>query len=309
MSAHLNKLWYEKHRPSDTTQYIFQSDQQRDQIQSWIQDKSIPHLLLSGGPGVGKTSLANVLINELDVNDVDLLEINASDQNSVEFMRETLNNFVKSFPLGDFKLVHLKEADYLSQPAQGILRVIMEEYEEQCRFILTCNHEYKIKPAIKSRCTILHFKSPNHDDIAVRLVEILVAENISPDLDLIDSYIAASYPDIRKIINSIEKNTIDGKLLPPDETGTDDYKLILLDLIKSDDWSRARTVVCPNVTNEEWDDVYRFLYENLHKSAKFSNNDSYESGIVTIAEHLYKHSIVADPEINAASLFIMLNQI
>ena len=145
-------LWVEKYRPKEVKDYVFRDKAQKDQVNGWVKDKSIPHLLFSGHAGIGKTTLAKVLLNELEVNEYDVLEINASRTNSVEDVRDKIVNFVQMIPFGDFKVVLLDEADYLSPNAQAALRGVMEEYHNTARFILTCNYPNRIIPALHSRC-------------------------------------------------------------------------------------------------------------------------------------------------------------
>lgn len=311
MSATKHSLWVEKYRPLTINDYVFQNSQHRAIIEKILEEKTLSgHLIFAGVQGTGKTTLAMVLINELDIEPSDVLTINASDENSVDVMRDKIKKFISTFAMGNFKIVHLEEADYITTQGQAVLRRMMEEYAESARFILTCNYYNKIIPAIKSRCQEFIFKTPDVNDVVELTARILMSEKVKFDIDLLDKYVSIGYPDIRKIINKLQQNSINGKLLPlqtAKEAG--DYKFELLDLIESGNWTDARKVACENVASEEWDDVYRFLYENLHKSPIFSNKDKWEAGIVIIADHLYKHGIVADPEINAAAMFIRLEQL
>jgi len=307
MNTQLQKLWVEKYRPSNLEDYIFQSANQKVSFEKMLDEKSIPNLLLSGVQGSGKTTMALILLQQLDLDETDILIINASDENSVDTMRDKLKSFISTFAIGPFKVVLLEEADYITHNGQAILRRMMEEFSDSARFILTCNYEHKIIPQVSSRCQHYRFKSFDKDDIAERVVEILATEHIKFNLELIDKYVAAGYPDVRKIIQLLQQNSVDGVLLEPtstDEAG--DYKFQLLDLIERDLWFDIRKLLCGAVSAEEWEDVYRFLYENLEKGAKFSNQEKWEAGIVIIADHLYKHGVVADPEINACAMFIRL---
>lgn len=310
MEKILNKIWCEKYRPHNIEDYVFHDAQQKLSIVKMISERSIPHLLFTGSAGTGKTTLAQILIKEMQVDDTDVLTINASDENSVDVMREKIKNFIGTFALGPFKIIHLEEADHISQAGQAILRRMMEEYTDSARFILTCNYDNKILPPIKSRCQHFRFKASSHDDIAEFVVKILINEKVKFDLDLVDKYILSSYPDIRKAINLLQQNTINGVLQPPQIENTGgDYKFQLIELIESDSWNEARALLCSNVSQEEWEDVFRFLYENLSKAPKFKDQSKWEEGIVIIADHLYKNSVVADQEINAAAMLIRLTQI
>jgi len=310
MKSSKHVLWVEKYVPTSLDEYIFQDETHKKSFQQMIESQTIPHLLLSGVQGSGKTAIAQILIKKLNVDPSDLLVINASDDNSVEFIRTHIKSFITTFAIGEFKVIQLEEADYLTHNAQAVLRKYMEDPNCPARFILTCNYENRIMPAIKSRSQQFRFKAAERNDIAELTATILLKEKVKFNIDLLDKYIAVGYPDIRKIINLLQQNTIDGKLqslVAESEAG--DYKFKLLDLINVDDWASARSLACANVATEEWEDLYRFLYENLDKSKKFSKKDNWESGIVIITDHLYKNAVIADQEINAAAMFIRLSQV
>jgi len=307
-------LWVERYRPSRISEYVFHDNSHREAFYKFIDQKTIPHLLLSGVQGTGKTTIAQILISamvsSLNVDEMDVLVINASDERGIDTFRDQIKNFASSIPMGAFKIIHLEEADMLTPPAQAALKRFMEEVHETVRFILTCNHENKIIAPIKSRCQHFHFRAGDKNDIAECMVGILAHENVKFDLDLLDKYISYGYPDIRKIINSLQQNSIDGVLRQPQsESDNNDYKFKLMDYIEADDWQSARKMLCASVTNDEWENVYRFMYENLKRSPKFKDPDKWEEAMVTIAEYVYKHSIVSDPEINMAACLIQLGRI
>lgn len=305
-----NILWVEKYRPATLDEYIFHDNSHKVAFEQMVNTRTLPHLLLSGGCGTGKTTLAKILINSLNIDDTDHLLINASDENSVDDIRDKVKGFISSIALSDIKIVQLEEADYLSQPAQAILRKYMEEFNEQARFILTCNYEHKIIPPLRSRVQQYRFTASNRDEITEFAAKILIAEGVQFNIELLDRYVAVGYPDIRKIIQLLQQNTIDGVLMQTTvQSESNDYKFKLIELIGNDQWQAARKLCCDNVATEEWEDLYKFLYLNLHKSSKFSDTTKWDSGIVTIAEHLYKHGLIADPEINGAAMFIRLSQI
>ena len=310
MKANKHVLWVEKYRPSSLDGYIFHDEAHKQSFQQMVENQTIPHLLLSGVQGSGKTTIAQILIKELNVDPTDVLLINASDENSVDVMRDKIKSFITTFAIGDFKVIQLEEADYLTMNAQAVLRKYMEDPNCPARFILTCNYESKIMPAIKSRSQQYRFKAADRDEIAEFTAKILLKEKVKFDIDLLDKFISVGYPDIRKIINLLQQNSINGvlqSLVVEAEAG--DYKFKLLDMVNVDDWSAARNLACESVATEEWEDLYRFLYVNLNKSKKFSKKDNWEAGIVIITDHLYKNSIIADPEINAAAMFIRLSQV
>lgn len=304
-------LWVEKYRPTSLENYIFHDDNQKQAINRMISDGSIPHLLLSGVQGSGKTTLAFILVRELGIDPNDVMVINASDENSVDVMRDKIKMFISTIADSPFKVVHLEEADNISGAGQAVLRRMMEEYADNARFILTCNHEHRIIAPIKSRCQHYRFLKHEVNKVTECVAKILLHEKVKFDLDVLDKYVRSGYPDIRKIINLLQQNSVDGQLLSPTSENAEgtDYKIHLLEMIEQDDWEGARKLTCAQVAPEEWEDVYRFLYENIEKSKKFENKDKWESAIVVIAEHLYKHYVYADPEINAAAMFISLSQI
>ncbi len=305
-----HRLWVEKFRPTSIDDYIFHNPQQRASFVRMINDKTVPHLLLAGVQGSGKTTIAQILIGAMGLDDSDVLVINASLNNSVDDMRDQIYSFVVSFALGPFKIVCLEEADFITPNGQAVMRKLMEDYSEHARFILTCNYDHKIIPAIKSRCQEFKFKAVDKNDIAEYCINILAAEHIQFSLTTLDKYIAFGYPDIRKIVNSLQQNAIDGSLQEPHTEGTiGDWKFDLLDLIERDKWVDARKLVCGNVDGEEWVEVYRFLYRNLKSSPKFADHNKWEEGIVTISKHLRDHGLVDEPEINAAAMFISLGQL
>lgn len=304
-------FWVEKYRPNQLSDYIFHDPHQKAKIQECIDKQDIPHILLSGIQGSGKTALVGILLNELNVLDIDTKIINASDKNSVDVVRDEITNFASSSPMGNFKVIVLEECDFISLQGQGALRRVMEDSCEQVRFILTANYEYKIMPAVLSRCTLkFRFKKPDRDDIAEFLINILYKENVKFDLDLLDSYIDLGYPDIRTCLSTIQQYVIDGVLYPIiDKTTVVDYKFKLMDLIVEDKWVDARKLVCSSVTKEEYGDIYRFLYENLDSSNKFKDKDLWDEAMILISEYMFKHSVVADAEINLAALFISLGRL
>ena len=302
----MKELWVEKYRPKVLKEYVVRDNTQRQQIQSWINDKAIPHLLLSGAPGVGKTTLAKILFNELEVSGYDILEINASRENSVDTVREKINNFVQIMPFGDYKYVLLDEADYMSPNGQAALRGVMEMYHTSARFIITCNYPNRIIPALHSRCQGFHMEVIDKNEFTARVAEILIAEKVDPDLETLDTYVKATYPDLRKCINMIQQNCRDGKLMPPasGDSGQQDYRLQMVELFKAGKINQARKLVCAQARPEECEEIYRWLYDNLEIISK--DDTLQDKAVLIIKQGLVDHSFVADPEINLASVMIKL---
>lgn len=299
----MKELWVEKYRPKTVDGYVFRDEAQRAQVNTWIKDQTIPHLLFSGNAGIGKTTLAKLLFNELDINPLDILEINASRTNSVDDVRDKIVNFVQMIPFGNFKVVLLDEADYLSPNAQAALRGVMEEYHSTARFILTCNYPNRIIPALHSRCQGFHIATIDQTEFTARVAEILITEGVTPDLDTLDTYVKATYPDLRKCINMVQMNSVDGVLVKPQQgdTGEADYKLQMVELFKAGKITEARKLVCAQARPEEMEEIYRWLYDNIDL---FGEKD--EEAIIIIKNGLVNHTLVSDPEINLAATLISL---
>ena len=304
----MKELCVEKYRPKTVDGYVFRDEHQKKQVQTWIKDKTIPHLLFSGNAGIGKTTLAKLLFNELDLNDLDILEINASRTNSVEDVRAKIVNFVQMIPFGDFKVVLLDEADYLSPNAQAALRGVMEEYHTTARFILTCNYPNRIIPALHSRCQGFHIAKVDQTEFTARVAEILITEGVQPDLDTLDTYVKATYPDLRKCINMVQMNSTEGVLIKPNEADKTeaDWKLDMVQLFKAGKITEARKLVCASARAEEMEEIYRWLYDNIDL---FGDPDQQDKAIMIIKQGLVDHTLVVDPEINLAATLIKLGKV
>ena len=303
----MRKLWVESYRPKTIGEYVFKDDAQRRQVQTWIKDKSIPHLLFSGTAGIGKTTLAKVLLNEIGVQEFDILEINASRVNGVDEVRNLITNFVQMMPFGPFKCVLLDEADFLTPNAQAALRGVMEMYSDTSRFILTCNFKNKIIPAIHSRCQGFHIDKTDQVEFTARAATILVSEEIEFDLDTLDTYVKISYPDLRKCINLLEQNISEGKLVSPTAGGANDsldYKIEMVELFKKGKIEEARSLLCSRARAEDMEEIYRFCYDNLDLFGR--DEDTKDNAVVIIKQGLVDHTLCGDSEINLSATLIKL---
>jgi replication factor C small subunit len=301
----MKELWVEKYRPKDLSGYVFRDDHQRKQIETWIKDQSIPHLIFSGSAGIGKTTLAKILVHQLGIEDYDVLEINASRTNSVDDVRDKITNFVQMIPFGPFKVVLLDEADYLSPNAQAALRGVMEEYHATSRFILTCNYPNRIIPAIHSRCQGFHVERTDQTEFTARVATILVEENVEFDLETLDSYVKVTYPDLRKCINMVQQNVNEDKLNAPNkgDAGEADWKFDMVSLFQAGKINEARKMLCGKLRAEEMEEVYRWLYDNL---SIFGEEAKQDSAILIIKQGLVDHTICVDSEVNLAATLVKL---
>jgi replication factor C small subunit len=302
----MKNLWTEQYRPQHIDTYVFRDNNQREQVSGWLKEGALPHLLFSGAPGTGKTTLAKVLLNELGVDSMDVLEINASNENNVDTIRNKITNFSSTMPFGDMKYVLLDEADYITPNGQAALRGVMEMYHTSCRFILTCNYPQRIIPALHSRCQGFHIEKLDITEFTARVATICVTEGVDLDLETLDTYVQATYPDLRKCINLVQQNVVDGVLQKPQagDSSTSDWMLSAIDLFKSGEYKQAREMIVTQARPEEYDEVYKFMYRNLELWG--TSQLQQDQAIVIIRDGMAKSSLCADPEINLSATLVEL---
>ena len=305
----MKHLWAETYRPRVLQEYVFRDDAQRQQVENWIKTGSIPHLLFSGAPAVGKTTLARILIKELQIDEFDVLEINASRENSVDTIRAKITGFVQTMPFGELKIVLLDEADFITPNGQAALRGVMETYHATARFILTCNYPNRIIPALHSRCQGFHIERTDLTEFTARMATVLVAESVEFDLDTLDTYVKATYPDLRKCLNLCQQNSTTGNLVAPrgDETGAKDWKIEAVTLLKNNRVTEARKLICASMRPEDAEELFRWMYDNLDLWS--AEQEKQDQAIVYIRNGLANIPLVADQEINLSATLIELTSL
>jgi DNA polymerase III delta prime subunit len=306
----ITELWVEKYRPKNIDGYVFVDNNQRQQVESWLRDRSIPHLLFSGGPGTGKTTLAKMLINELAIDEYDVMWANGSKEaRKVEWV-DRLIAFCQTMPYGDFKVVLIDEADFMNpNSVQPALRNLMEDYSHTVRFIMTCNYPNKIIPPLHSRLQQLHIPRTDHTEFTARAATILVSESVEFDIDTLDGYVRATYPDLRKCIQLLQQNSTAGQLVAASSTdrAAGDWKLDCVQLFKAGRINEARKLMCASAVPEEVEDMFTWLYQNLDLWTQ--DPEKQDQGIIIIRNGMAAMPLVADQEINLSATLCELSRL
>ena len=290
MSSH--GLWVEKYRPQDLSTYVG-NENLKTKVERFLDDGNVPHLLLYGRAGGGKTTLAKIIVNHVDC---DYLYINASDERNIDLVRDKLKTFASSVGFKPMKVVILDEADYLNvNSAQPALRNLMETFSAHCRFILTCNYVEKIIDPIQSRCQTYKIVPPSKKEVALHSKTILEKENISFDLDDLALVVTAGYPDMRKVINELQRMSIDGKLsVDKDGMIHNEFKLQFLDAIRNKESLGTIRKMVADSNFTEYTELYRLLYDEVESFGV----EKMPEIIADISKGSYQDVLVVDKEIN-----------
>lgn len=302
----VNSLWVERYRPMDLEYYVGNEDV-KDAFNTYIEEQDIPHLLLYGSAGGGKTTAARILIKKIKC---DYMIINASDENGVDTLREKIKNFASTQGFNPLKIILLDEADFLTQPGQSILRNLMETFSQHCRFILTCNYVEKIVPPIQSRCQTFSIAPPTKKDVAKQVSYILTQENVQFDVKDLVPIIDNGYPDMRKIINQCQQSTKKGILSPSKENLlNNDFKAQLIEILKSKEGKPAKFMLIRQAVADarirDFSGIYTHLFQRVDT---YSEGDGVANIILTLSEYQFKDSMSIDKELCFMACIISLLQ-
>ena len=307
------ELWYQKHRPKTFDDYVWSGEGLKKEVTDWLRDPvHMPHIILEGPYGTGKTTLALLIVDGLSLEPSDWLYIDTNKHGGVDSIRDDVTNFCELGGWSGIKVVIIDEADGLSLDAQEKLRSVFNAYGGYVRFIFTCNKIRAINDGLKSRSVVVSIKQMDEEDFAVRLIDILTAEKIElPDEDVlisgIEQIVKAHYPDMRKAIGTLQRccisgkfdiNAIVGNVLAPA------WESSLIDTIMKGAPPSEIREITTSLNRNEFEDAYRFLYENA--TDMFDGEAKQMVAIIQIADALYRHANVSFPDINLAALLIEL---
>ena len=301
-----NTLWVEKYRPKKLEDYVG-NDHLKQKIRDYIESGDVPHLLLYGKAGTGKTTLAKLIVNSINC---DFMILNASDENNVDTVRNKVKSFASTIGFKDIKIVILDEFDYMTPQAQAILRNLMETFSKHCRFILTCNYVEKIIDPIQSRCQTFQIIPPTKKDVAVQISKILTEERIQFELKELVPIVDSSYPDIRKIINTCQLNSSKGVLKIDSSSISDaDVRVKIIDILKSKDDKRNRYInlrqAVADSRVQDFTELYTHLYEKVNDYAVGNTS----AVIMILAQGQYKDAMIVDKEICFMATLIEINDV
>ena len=294
-----HSLWVEKYRPTTMDTYIG-NEHLKSKVSLYLESGDLPHLLLYGRAGTGKTTLAKLLVNNIDC---DYLYINASDENSVEVVRDKVKNFASTLGFQEMKVIILDECDYITPNAQAALRNLMETFSKNCRFILTCNYVERIIDPIQSRCQSFQIIPPDRKQVAQHMSNILDNENVKYELDNIVTIVNSGYPDIRRVINGAQRQVVNNELvIDKSSIIQNDYKNQVLEILKTQDkknsFKNIRQLLADSKVTD-FSDLFRLLFDTVDDWGRGHIAEC----ILILSKYQQSDAIVVDKEINIMAMF------
>ena len=294
-----HSLWVEKYRPTTMDTYIG-NEHLRSKVSVYLESGDLPHLLLYGRAGTGKTTLAKLLVNNIDC---DYLYINASDENSVEVVRDKVKNFASTLGFQEMKVIILDECDYITPNAQAALRNLMETFSKNCRFILTCNYVERIIDPIQSRCQSFQIIPPDRKQVAQHMSNILDNENVKYELDNIVTIVNSGYPDIRRVINGAQRQVVNNELvIDKSSIIQNDYKNQVLEILKTQDkknsFKNIRQLLADSKVTD-FSDLFRLLFDTVDDWGRGHIAEC----ILILSKYQQSDAVVVDKEINIMAMF------
>jgi len=295
-----NSLWVEKYRPTSLDTYIG-NEHLKSKVKLYLESGDLPHLLLFGRAGTGKTTLAKLLVNNIEC---DYLYINASDERKLEMVRDKVKNFASTIGFSNMKVVILDEADYITPASQAALRNLMETFSKHCRFILTCNYVERIIDPIQSRCQSFQIVPPDRKQVAVHLSDILQKEKVNAKVDDIVTIVNSGFPDLRRVINGAQRQVVDGELVIDEGMSIqNDYKVKVLEILKTQDkknsFKNIRQVLADSKVTD-FSDLFRLLFDTVDDWGKGHVAEC----ILVLSQYQQSDAVVVDKEINIMAMFI-----
>jgi len=295
-----NSLWVEKYRPTSLDTYIG-NEHLKSKVKLYLESGDLPHLLLFGRAGTGKTTLAKLLVNNIEC---DYLYINASDERKLEMVRDKVKNFASTIGFSNMKVVILDEADYITPASQAALRNLMETFSKHCRFILTCNYVERIIDPIQSRCQSFQIVPPDRKQVAVHLSDILQREKVNAKVDDIVTIVNSGFPDLRRVINGAQRQVVDGELVIDEGMSIqNDYKVKVLEILKTQDkknsFKNIRQVLADSKVTD-FSDLFRLLFDTVDDWGKGHVAEC----ILVLSQYQQSDAVVVDKEINIMAMFI-----
>jgi DNA polymerase III delta prime subunit len=295
-----NSLWVEKYRPTSLDTYIG-NEHLKSKVKLYLESGDLPHLLLFGRAGTGKTTLAKLLVNNIEC---DYLYINASDERKLEMVRDKVKNFASTIGFSNMKVVILDEADYITPASQAALRNLMETFSKHCRFILTCNYVERIIDPIQSRCQSFQIIPPDRKQVAVHLNSILTKEGVKSDIEDIVTIVNSGFPDLRRVINGAQRQVVNGELVIDEGMSIqNDYKVKVLEILKTQDkknsFKNIRQVLADSKVTD-FSDLFRLLFDTVDDWGRGHVAEC----ILILSQYQQSDAVVVDKEINIMAMFI-----